>query len=192
MHCEQRAIRGRSHDLVREPDAGNPHVRFDERRLETEQWRGARHRYCESRRETATPTDLTPPRQSSTLLNRKIRYSPDQTGSRLRESPSFPRLHPRGQAPRKRESISVSESRNSRKDIPSGGPSWSSGTIFAEQWNDRGSRPVRGRRTSRRPPRPHRPPPPGGAAGGGAPSPDGRFAEIPALPRGAYTPAPAR
>ena len=42
-------------------------IRFDERRLETERWRGARHRYCESRRETATPTDLTPPRQSSTL-----------------------------------------------------------------------------------------------------------------------------
>jgi hypothetical protein len=26
--------------LVREPDAGDPHVRFDERRLETEPWRG--------------------------------------------------------------------------------------------------------------------------------------------------------
>ena len=30
----RRAFRGRRHDLVREPDAGNPHVRFDERRLE--------------------------------------------------------------------------------------------------------------------------------------------------------------
>ena len=30
------------------------------------------------------------------------------------------------------------------------------------------------------------------AAGGAAPSPDGRFTEIPALSRGAYTPAPAR
>ncbi len=31
--------------LVREPDAGDPHVRFDERRLETESWRGVRHRH---------------------------------------------------------------------------------------------------------------------------------------------------
>ena len=27
----RRAFRGRRHDLVRKPDAGNPHVRFDER-----------------------------------------------------------------------------------------------------------------------------------------------------------------
>ena len=39
-----RAFRGRRHDLVREADAGNPHVRFDERRLESESWRGVRHR----------------------------------------------------------------------------------------------------------------------------------------------------
>ncbi len=31
----QAAFRGRRHDLVRKPDAGNPHVRFDERGLET-------------------------------------------------------------------------------------------------------------------------------------------------------------
>ena len=41
----RRAFRGRRHDLVREPDAGNLHVRFDERRLETEQSRGVRHRH---------------------------------------------------------------------------------------------------------------------------------------------------
>ena len=41
----RRAFRGRRHDLVREPDAGNLHVRFDERRLETETWRGVRHRH---------------------------------------------------------------------------------------------------------------------------------------------------
>ena len=47
----QRASRGRRHDLVREPDAGNPHVRFDERRLETEPRGGVRHRH-----RTATPS----------------------------------------------------------------------------------------------------------------------------------------
>jgi hypothetical protein len=26
--------------LLREPDAGNPHIRFDERDVETEAWRG--------------------------------------------------------------------------------------------------------------------------------------------------------
>ncbi len=39
-----------------EPDAGNPHVRFDERDVETEPWIGTRHRQAsESRRQTATP-----------------------------------------------------------------------------------------------------------------------------------------
>ena len=32
---ERPAFRGRRHDLVREPDAGKPQVRFDERELET-------------------------------------------------------------------------------------------------------------------------------------------------------------
>ena len=32
------AFRTRRHDLVRKPDAGNPHVRFDERGLETRPW----------------------------------------------------------------------------------------------------------------------------------------------------------
>jgi hypothetical protein len=56
---------------VGEPDAGNPHVRFDERRRETEPWRGLRHpRGGESRGLTATPHDLPPPRPSSTLPSR--------------------------------------------------------------------------------------------------------------------------
>ena len=34
-------FRGRKHDsLVREPDAGKPPVRFDERDVETELWQG--------------------------------------------------------------------------------------------------------------------------------------------------------
>ena len=37
--CFPRAFRGRRHDVsVREPDAGDPHVRFDERDVETELW----------------------------------------------------------------------------------------------------------------------------------------------------------
>ncbi len=46
---------GEGMNLVREPDAGNPHVRFDERRLETEQWRGVRHRRRRKPPGTATP-----------------------------------------------------------------------------------------------------------------------------------------
>ena len=46
----------RRHDLVREPDAGNLHVRFDERRLETEPWRGVRHRHRRKPPGTATPS----------------------------------------------------------------------------------------------------------------------------------------
>ena len=42
-------------NLVREPDTGNPSVRFDERRLETEPRRGVRHRHCESRRQQLPP-----------------------------------------------------------------------------------------------------------------------------------------
>ena len=53
---ERRASRGRRHDLVREPDAGKPHVRFDERRLETEPRRGVRHRQRRKPPGTATPS----------------------------------------------------------------------------------------------------------------------------------------
>ncbi len=43
--------------LVREPDAGNPHVRFDERGQETKLWRGTRHRRLgESRRPQQLPS----------------------------------------------------------------------------------------------------------------------------------------
>ena len=40
LSCRQGpwAFRMRRHDLVRKPDAGNPHVRFDERGLETRPW----------------------------------------------------------------------------------------------------------------------------------------------------------
>lgn len=41
---------------VREPDAGNPQVRFEERRRETERWPRLRHRHPgESRREQRLP-----------------------------------------------------------------------------------------------------------------------------------------
>ena len=51
----RRAFRGRRHDLVREPDAGNLHVRFDERRLETKPRRGVGHRNRRKPPATATP-----------------------------------------------------------------------------------------------------------------------------------------
>ena len=38
LRSERRAFRGRRHDLVREPGAGNPHARFDERGEETWLW----------------------------------------------------------------------------------------------------------------------------------------------------------
>ena len=62
---ERSAFRGRRHDLVREPNAGNPHVGFAERRPETEPWRGLRHRHWRKPPATATPHVLPPPRQSS-------------------------------------------------------------------------------------------------------------------------------
>ena len=52
---------------VGKPDAGNPHVRFDERRLETELWRELRHRHGRKPPANSTPRSLRPPRQSSTL-----------------------------------------------------------------------------------------------------------------------------
>ena len=58
---------------VGKPDAGNPHVRFDERRLETELWRELRHRHRRKQSETVQPRSLRPPRQSSTLLARWLR-----------------------------------------------------------------------------------------------------------------------
>ena len=45
-----------THDPTGEPDAGEPPVRFGERRLETEPWRGVRHRHCESCREQLPPS----------------------------------------------------------------------------------------------------------------------------------------
>ena len=45
-----------THDPTGEPDAVNPPVRFGERRLETEPWRGVRHRHCKSRRQQLPPS----------------------------------------------------------------------------------------------------------------------------------------
>jgi hypothetical protein len=53
---------------VGKPDAVIPHVRFDERRLETELRRELRHRHRRKQSETVQPRSLRPPRQSSTLL----------------------------------------------------------------------------------------------------------------------------
>ena len=44
-----------AHDPTGEPNAGNPHVGFGERRLETEPRRGVRHRHRESRRQQLPP-----------------------------------------------------------------------------------------------------------------------------------------
>ena len=45
-----------THDPTGEPSAGNPPAGFGERRLETEPWRGVRHRHCESRRKRLPPS----------------------------------------------------------------------------------------------------------------------------------------
>ena len=65
----RRAFRGRRHDLVREPDAGDLHVRFDERRLETEPLARSEAPASAKAAGNSYPLRLPPPRQSSTLLN---------------------------------------------------------------------------------------------------------------------------
>jgi len=52
---------------VREPDAGNPHVRFDERRWETEPRSRLRHRYKAKAAGNSYSLVLQPPRPPSTL-----------------------------------------------------------------------------------------------------------------------------
>ena len=76
MHRGRRTTRGRGHDLDREPDAGNPHVRFNERGEET--WLGGKVSEAptdgESRRhnpKTATASWLRSTRLSSTLLTHR-------------------------------------------------------------------------------------------------------------------------
>ncbi len=54
-------------NLVREPDAGNPHVRFDERDVETELWVGLRHRPEAKATGNSYSPILPPPRHVSTL-----------------------------------------------------------------------------------------------------------------------------
>ena len=53
---ERRVFRGRRHDLVREPDAGDLHVPIDERRMDAGLRRGVRHRHRESRRQQLPPS----------------------------------------------------------------------------------------------------------------------------------------
>jgi hypothetical protein len=52
---------------VREPDAGDPHVRFDERRWETEPWPRLRHRHSAKAAGNSYSLDLQPPRPPPTL-----------------------------------------------------------------------------------------------------------------------------
>ncbi len=52
---------------VREPDAGKPHVRFDERRPETEPWNRLRHQHKAKAVGNSYFLSLPPPRRSSTL-----------------------------------------------------------------------------------------------------------------------------
>ncbi len=73
---ERRAIRERRHDLVREPDAGDPHVRFDERRLETEPRRGVRHRHLAKAAGNSYPL---PPTATAPVVD-STRYGGSTTG----------------------------------------------------------------------------------------------------------------
>ena len=72
---------GEGVSLVREPDAGDLHVRFDERRLET-----ARRTRTEApaRRSTATPRIAPVPRQSSTLNVRNLHGSGKRLSGKAR------------------------------------------------------------------------------------------------------------
>ena len=88
-NCERRAFRGRRHDLVREPDAGDLHVRIDERRLETGLWRGVRHRHRRKPPATATPYRLPLPRQLPTLPFSATDPSWETKVTRLKEGPEL-------------------------------------------------------------------------------------------------------
>jgi hypothetical protein len=52
---------------VGERNAGNPHVAFDEREEETEQWRGLRHRHLAKAAGNSNSPRLPSPRLFSTL-----------------------------------------------------------------------------------------------------------------------------
>ena len=95
LHRARRAFRGRRHDLVREPDAGNPHVRFDERRLETEPRRGVRHRH-----ERKPPGTATPIAYRHRASRRLYRHRPQAAAGDSRRPPRRPALHrPRHRLP---------------------------------------------------------------------------------------------
>ena len=69
---------------VGEPDAGNPHVRFDERRRETAAWCGLRHRRSAKAAGPATPRTC-PDRARLRLYSEEQRSQPQgpQRGSRV-------------------------------------------------------------------------------------------------------------
>ena len=70
--CERAAFRGRRHDLVGKPDAGDPHVRFDERGEETRLRCGMRHR----RRAKAVGKQLLPtPKAGAPLLDSTVLFN---------------------------------------------------------------------------------------------------------------------
>ena len=73
LRSERRVFRGRRHDLVREPGAGKPHARFDERGEETWLWWGLRHRL----RAKAAGNSYSPHlRQGAPLLDSTLRRTP--------------------------------------------------------------------------------------------------------------------
>ena len=57
---------------VGKPDAGDPHVRFDEREWETESCGGLRHRRWAKAAGNSYSPPLTPPRPLSTPQKRKL------------------------------------------------------------------------------------------------------------------------
>ena len=71
---EQHAFRGRRHDLVREPGAGNRHAGFDERGEET--WLRWRLRHRQVRKPPATATPSTYGRRASSRLHNDLQESP--------------------------------------------------------------------------------------------------------------------
>ena len=91
--------------LLQRPDI-RAHVRFDERRLETELWSELRHRRGRKLPETVKPRVLPPPRQSSTLPSsmrpssgkRVHPRDAKRSGSRLRSAPCPRRVRDVAQA----------------------------------------------------------------------------------------------
>ena len=70
------ARRGPHVKPVGERNAGNPHVAFDEREEETEQWQGLRHRHLAKATGNSNSPRLPPPRLFSTLPNMNTTHKP--------------------------------------------------------------------------------------------------------------------